>query len=271
MVLGRFACASTAEITTPSPTIPSIRVWPGPTISGVRTNFEVFSEVRRQPFLRQLDAVAGHAREDDFERCALLYGLHARCLLGRLDGRHLGLGRKVEGNAHDVGILHVEQVAVVQLIGIAAQSTPDDLFAEKLGAESPDAENVGDRVGIPTFGQHRYGNDAADLFPKPILLAYRVHHLAEKFRVRKIPRLARTRTLILLALELLDLQRGHCPKIPVHRFAGLDLAAVDQQRIRAGKAVAVFDRNFGTTSDGHYARRSLRRLHWARCQPEIHS
>ena len=104
---------------------------------------------------------------------------------------------------------------VVQLIGIAAQSTPDDLFAEKLGAESPDAENVGDRVGIPTFGQHGYGNDTADLFPKPILLADRVHHLAEKFGVGKFSDLACTRTLNLLALELLDLQRGHCPKIPV--------------------------------------------------------
>ena len=49
---------------------------------------------------------------------------------------------------------------------------------EALRAKGAASENVGDRVSIPTFGEHRNGNNTADLFTEPALAPNRVHHLA---------------------------------------------------------------------------------------------
>ena len=45
----------------------------------------------------------------------------------------------------------------------AAKAAPDDLLAEKLGAEGADAEDVRHGIGVPALGEHRDRDDAADL------------------------------------------------------------------------------------------------------------
>ena len=41
-----------------------------------------------------------------------------------------------------------------------------------------------DRIGVPAFGQHRDGDDAADGFAESARFADGVHHLAQKIGVR---------------------------------------------------------------------------------------
>ena len=212
---------------------------------GGQDEFRICGEICCQPLFRQIDAIAGDARENDLERRALFDGLNARGLLGRLDGRDLRLGREVKRNAHDVGIFGIElpfgrgQRRIDGIIVQPPKRAPDDLLAQKLGAEGADAKDVGDAVGVPALRQHGNGNDAADLLPKPVLLTDRVHHFTEKFGIRDFAIIAGAGPLNFLALELLDFERGHLAKILVERPAGLDLVTVDQERVGAGKAIAV--------------------------------
>jgi hypothetical protein len=80
--------------------------------------------------------------------------------------------------AHDVGIFHIEhpvarrQRVVDRLVGIAPQAPAHDLLAQQLGAEGADAEDVGDGVGVPAFGQHGDGDDTTHLAAEPILAGY---------------------------------------------------------------------------------------------------
>ena len=109
-----------------------------------------------------------------------------RLRLGRLGD--LRRGGEVEGDAHDVGIFDVEQAGLgVEVVGLAAQAAPDHLLAQKLGAEGADAEDVGDGVRVPPFGQHGHRDHAADLLAEPARTADGVHHLAQQ---RALARLA---------------------------------------------------------------------------------
>ena len=121
----------------------------------------VGGKCRAQLFVRQLDAVAGHAGEGDLQRLARPHGVHAHRLgrLGRLD--HHGLGGEVEGDAEDVGIFGVEHFFVIQLVGLAAQGAADDLLTEQLRPEGAHAQHMGDRVGVPALGEHRDRDNAA--------------------------------------------------------------------------------------------------------------
>ena len=93
-------------------------------------------EVGRQPFVRQLDAVALDAREADLERIALgAHGLDLNGLAWRLRRRHHRLGREVERNAEDVRVFNVEQSLVVEVVGLAPQRASDDLLAQELRPE----------------------------------------------------------------------------------------------------------------------------------------
>ena len=143
--------------------IPAFRVIDGPDEVRGELQDGVVVEVGGQPLLRQFDAVALDAREADFERIALgADGLDLDGLARRLRRRDDRLGREVEGNAEDVGVLDVEQAFFVQVVGLAAQRAADDLLAQKLGAEGADAEDVGDGVGVPALGEHGDRDDAAD-------------------------------------------------------------------------------------------------------------
>ena len=126
------------------------------------------------------DAIALDARKTDFERVA--FGpdsLDLDRLARRLRRRDDRLRGEVERNAEHVGVLDVEQILLVQVVRLAAQGAADDLLAQKLRAEGAHAEHVSHGVGIPTFGQHRDGDDAADIGAELAVLADGVHHFAE--------------------------------------------------------------------------------------------
>ncbi len=62
-----------------------------------------------QPLIRQFDAIALDAREDDFEHRTLLDRLDAEDRLRREDRRGHGLGGEGERDAEDVGVFDPEQ------------------------------------------------------------------------------------------------------------------------------------------------------------------
>ena len=237
---------------TPSPMMPEFCVIDGPTRSGVSSRTESSLNVGRQPFLRQFDAVALDAREADFERVALgPHGLDLDRLARRLRRRDDRLGGEVEGNAEDVGVLDVEQAVLVQVVGLAAQRAADDLLAQELRAEGADAEDVGDGVGVPAFGEHRDRDDAADRAAELAGLADGVHDFAQQFLVGDVLACAGVAgALDDLAAEALDLVGGHAAEVVVERIAGFELLAVDQQRVRARQRVAVSRRSCGTARGG---------------------
>ena len=112
----------------------------------IRSQFQhgIVVELCGQPLFGQFDPIAGDAGKADFQVVA--FGAHRLDLdgfPGRLGRRHDRLGGEVEGNAQDIGVFHVEQVLLVEVVGLAAQGAADDLFAEKLGAEGPHAQEHG--------------------------------------------------------------------------------------------------------------------------------
>jgi len=131
----------------------------------VRAEYQdgVVVEVGGQPFLGQLHAIAFDAWEADFEVVAL--GAHRLDLhrltrwLWRSNDR---LRSEIEGNAEDIRVFHIEQPFFVLFVRHATQRTPNDLLAKELGAEGANAENMGDGIGIPSLGEHRDRDDAAD-------------------------------------------------------------------------------------------------------------
>ncbi len=220
--------------------MPELRVIEGPTNSGVELEDRVVVELGRKPFLGQLDAVAFDAWEADLERVALgAHGLDLDRFARRLRRCDDGLGREVEWNAEDVGILDVEQAFFVQIVGLAAECAADDLLAKQLRAEGPDAEHVGDGIGVPAFGEHRDRDDAADRAAKLAGLADGVHDLAQQLLIGDVLAGAGIAgALDDLAAKPLDLVGGHPAEIVIQGIAGFELLAIDQQGIGAGERVA---------------------------------
>jgi hypothetical protein len=68
----------------------------------------------------------------------------------------------------------------------ATQRTSNNLFAQELGAEGTNAENMGHGIGIPSLGEHRDGHDTADGTAKLSGLADSVHNLAEQFLIADV-------------------------------------------------------------------------------------
>ena len=238
-MLGRLSFISATVSVTPSPTMPSSKRLPGPDHVGRQNQFRVRREICLQLFFGQVYPVADDAREDHLQRRPLLHRRNACQLLWWLDGCDLGLRRKVERDAHDVGVLDIEQSIVIQVIGVAAQTATDDLFAEELSAESSDPENMGHGICVPAFRQHGDGDDAANLLPESALLPNGVHHLAQEVGVGQFSYLARSGSLRDLALVLFNFERSRPAEIIVQRFAGFELLAVDQERVGASETVAV--------------------------------
>ncbi|MNK95194.1 hypothetical protein D3C87_1154200 [compost metagenome] len=174
-----------------------------------------------------------------------MVALRAECLdcdcfagLGRRDDDRLGC--EVKGNAEYVGVLHVEEALLVQLIGLAAQGSANHLFAQQLGAERTHTKDVGHGIGIPAFGEHGHRHDATDLLTQAALLANGVHHLTQQFAIAQVFSLSAVAgTLDDLALEAFDFVSSHTPEIVVQRLAGFELLAVDQQGVRARQRLAM--------------------------------
>ena len=112
----------------------------------------VVVEGGRQPLLGQLDAVPLHARKPDLARIALRRDRSDLDRLAwRLRRRDHGTGGEVERDAEHVGVLDVEEILLVQVVGLPAQRPADDLLAQELGAERAHPEHVRDGAGIPAL------------------------------------------------------------------------------------------------------------------------
>jgi hypothetical protein len=68
-----------------------------------------------------------------------------------------------ERDAVDLCVLRLEQAISTWLVAAATQTPTHDLFAEQLAAEAPNAENLGNRIGVPAFRQHRHRDYVANL------------------------------------------------------------------------------------------------------------
>ena len=212
----------------------------------------VFVESGGEPLFRQLGAVALHAREADLEGIAVRAdGLDLDRLARRLRWRHDRLRVEVERDAEHVGVLDVEEVLFIEVVGLPAQRPADDLLAQKLCAEGAHTEHVGHGVGIPALGQHGDGDHAADVGAEAAGLADGVHDLAQQVLVGEVLGLARVAgALDDLAPEALDLVGGHGAEVVVQRLAGFELLAVDQQRAGARQAGCRARRDCGTARGG---------------------
>ena len=96
----------------------------------------IFVEIRSEDLFRQLHTIAHHTREADLQRVTIrAHGLdlHALARLGGFDDD--SLCRELKGNPQHVGVFHIEQAFLVQVIGLTPQGTTDDLLAQQLGTE----------------------------------------------------------------------------------------------------------------------------------------
>jgi hypothetical protein len=153
--------------------------------------YGVVVKVGGQPFLGQLHAIAFDAGEADFEGVALgadRFDLNR--LARRLRRCNDRLRREVEGNAEDVGVFHIEKPFFVLFVRHATQRPSNDLLTQELGAEGPNAENMGDGIGIPSLGEplvleaQQHGEQAFELAVEMDLIA------AEPFQLVGVERLA---------------------------------------------------------------------------------
>ena len=151
-----------------------------------------------------------------------------------------GFGGEVERDAEDVGVLDVESPVRVGIVRLAAERAADDLLAEKLRAEGADAQHVGDGPRVPALGEHRYRNDAADRAAQRVRLSDGIHHLPQQIVIRQVlGPLSITSPRDDLPAEALDLVARRRAEILVERLPGVELLAVDEQRVRTCERGAV--------------------------------
>ena len=80
----------------------------------------------------------------------------------RRSGLCVGLERNQgERHAEHLGDFLAEPAVFSRFVTRAPKPSADDLLAEKLRHERPKADNVRDRVAIPSFGQHPHADNAA--------------------------------------------------------------------------------------------------------------
>ena len=95
--------------------------------------------------------------------------------------------------------------------------------------------------GVPALGEHRDRHHAAGGAAEPARHADGVHCFAQQVLVREAFGLAAVAgARDDLAAEALDLVARGDPEVPAESFPGVELLAVDQQRVRSGERVAVF-------------------------------
>ena len=208
----------------------------------VRASFASAGELGGEPLAWQLVAISQQAGPCDLAGDPVSEGMNAgrgRAGLGRLRGSRARQER--ERHPVDVGVLGLEFRLVVGGVAHPPKGAADDLLAEQLRAEGPDAENVGHGAGVPSLGQHRDAHDATDLLAELAGLADGVHHFAEQVFVGQILGVAAREPGAVLGLELVDLQGGDLLELGAHRIARFQLLAVDQDRERSGFPSPVFD------------------------------
>ena len=100
---------------------------------------------------------------------------------------------------------------------------PTTCSHKQLRAERAHAENVRDGVGVPALGEHRHGDDAADVLAELAGLADGVQHFAHQVFVGQVLGVAAGKALAVLGLEFLDLRRGQLLEVRTHALAGFEL------------------------------------------------
>ena len=215
--------------------MPLLWVFEGPTRRGVKDEAGIRREGGGNSVLREFDAVAGDAGKANFEAVAVgTDGADGDGLSGRLGRGDNWLGVEVEGNAEDIGVFDIELVVFVKVVRLAAEGATDDLFTEELSAEGADAEDMGNGVGVPAFGEHGDGDDAADGFAECAGFADGVHDFAEEGLVGEVVAgVLVAGSLDHVAAEAIKFGSGHGAKVFVERVAGFELFAVDEKSSRA--------------------------------------
>jgi hypothetical protein len=115
----------------------------------------------------------------------------------------------------------------------AAQGAAGDLLAQQLRAEGAQPHDVGDGVGVPAFGQHGHGDDAADVGAQGIRLADGVDDFAQQVGIGQLVDALVRVALAVVALEAFDLRGEYFLEAVVDLAGVFEGIAVDQQRGRA--------------------------------------
>ena len=88
--------------------------------------------------------------------------------------------QKGEGDSEDIDIFRRKHVtAFSQIIAGSAETTANYLLAEELTGKRAKSQNMRNRFGIPTFGQHTDGNDIADFLAAFAFLSNRIYGFAQ--------------------------------------------------------------------------------------------
>ena len=169
--------------------MPWLRVTVGPIRSGVRRKRESSVKLAIEVLPGRVFPVSGHPRESYLQVVPIRPdGMYLHGLSAWPGSDHHRTGGEVEGDTQHVGVFHVEQAVIVQIVRLATQSATDHLLAQQLSSEGPHAQDVGDGAGVPPFGQHGNGHYAADLPTQSAFFADSVHHLSEQFGVGNVVR-----------------------------------------------------------------------------------
>ncbi|MBT9175219.1 MAG: hypothetical protein DDT22_00893 [candidate division WS2 bacterium] len=94
------------------------------------------------------------------------------------------MGQEGEGHAKDINVFRFKQLhfrtsvridSLLHFVRCPPQAAPHYLLTQQLAAESAQAHDVRDRLGVPALGEHPHGNDLLDARPRLPGLAHRVH------------------------------------------------------------------------------------------------
>ena len=129
----------------------------------------------------QLHPITDHLGEANLLAIALRSDrFHLDGLGRRLDRRRHSLGCEIKRDAKDVGILHIKASRIgIEAVVLAAQGPAHHLLTQQLSTESPHAQDMGDRIGVPAFGEHRHRHHTTNIGAELAGLAHRVHHLPQ--------------------------------------------------------------------------------------------
>ena len=112
--------------------------------------------------------ITGHPWKLDFEARLLRHGIHMARLRIRIRS-FPALGdlerNQFERHAEHLGGLLREQAILTEGVMPTPQGTAYHLFAQQLGSERAQTDDVGHGIGVPAFGQHGHGDDTTHFPP----------------------------------------------------------------------------------------------------------